>query len=435
MPRKIQPGMSEGPAGRNASPPGDQSAGGTWKWLLIALGAFAVVAALTLLAWKPQPAQQTKEEGAAHGRQAAAPAIPPGPWGKLTATSILISPPLEYVAADWGRPESADQWYFPGASSQIVDAFLMTAGLSPQQVQRLAPAAKADARIRGTVIRPPAELLRSLSPETRARLYLELGKSGLNFDQANAFRFAGSSPNEWFAASSISAETRRAVEPLIYRDGDFMLFSDAAVVRSEIQDVEELRRLAKTLLRQRTVLVKLTIEGEDQLQSLADYWGRGGRRTDLFPLLDSVYHSVPDRSIDIVHLLPTFARNNLYRYPRLTAADLDKPILANCLWSSLNFFSAHPDARYLDVKTALATLKNDYFIVETNFQLGDVVALLDANGNLFHVANYLAGGLVLSKNGTSPVAPWAITTIEELKGYYHSRSSNPRVLVHRRNDL
>lgn len=36
--------------------------------------------------------------------------------------------------------------------------------------------------------------------------------------------------------------------------------------------------------------------------------------------------------------LPALARNHLYRYPKLTAADLDKPLLANCLWSALNFF-------------------------------------------------------------------------------------------------
>jgi len=222
---------------------------------------------------------------------------------------------------------------------------------------------------------------------------------------------------------------------LIYSDGDFLLFADPEAIRSQVQDAEELRRLAKTLLRQPTLLVELAIKDDSEVAGLADYWGRGGRRTDLRPILESVAEKGPDRSIDIFHLLPTLARNHLYRYPRLTAADLDKPLIANCLWTALNFFSARPDDRFLDVNVALNTLKRDYFIVETGFQLGDIIVFLDQNGNLFHVVVYLADGLVFTKNGTSPMAPWVITTLDQVKGYYRSRSSNPRLIYHRRNDL
>jgi hypothetical protein len=80
-------------------------------------------------------------------------------------------------------------------------------------------------------------------------------------------------------------------------------------------------------------------------------------------------------------------------------------------------------------------LQKDYFVVETAFQLGDIVAFLDEKGNLFHMAVHLADDLVFSKNGTSPVAPWTVTTIDRLKGYYHTRSPNPKLIFHRRSDL
>ena len=358
----------------------------------------------------------------------------PGPWGHLTLTPIIISPPLEYVAADWGRNSGPDEWYFPGTSLEVMDAFL-SAHLSPEQVSRIRATARPDPRTKGLIVRPDLEMVRSFSPQVRAGLYLELGKTSLNFDQANAFRFFGSSPEAWLKGSRISQRTRQLVEPLIYSDGDFLLFADPEAIRSQVQDAEELRRLAKTLLRQPTLLVELAIKDDSEVAGLADYWGRGGRRTDLRPILESVAEKGPDRSIDIIHLLPTLARNHLYRYPRLTAADLDKPLIANCLWTALNFFSARPDDRFLDVNVALNTLKRDYFIVETGFQLGDIVVFLDQNGNLFHVVVYLADGLVFTKNGTSPMAPWVITTLDQVKGYYRSRSSNPRLIYHRRNDL
>ena len=359
----------------------------------------------------------------------------PGPWGQLTITPIVISPPLEYIPAEWGRNRDPLAWFFPGASLEVMEAALSASGLSLEQVQRLRVTARPDPRTKGLVVLPDPAMIRALPPETRARLYLELGKTILNFDQANAFRFYGPSTQAWLDGSSISPETRQLIEPMIYRDGDFMLFADWKIVRPRIKDSEEAQRLLKVLMRQSTVIVKLSVAKDGDIAGLAAYWGHGGRRTDLRPLLESVAGQGADHSIDIVHMLPTFARNHLYRYQRQTWADFDKPLLTNCLWSALNFFNVRPDDRFLDVNVALNTLRRDYFIVENGFQLGDVVGFFDSNGELFHVASYLADGLVLSKNGFSPMAPWAITTVDQLKDYYRLRSPNPQVIYHRRNDL
>lgn len=404
------------------------------KAWLIALAAFLIVPWLIVGAIYFQQSTET-----AASRPAESSSVPrvsaPGPWGQLAVTPLVISPPMEYIAGDWSRGNEPDQWFFPGTPVDVMEAFLASTGLSADQVRRLKASARPHPGIKGQVIAPEAELVRGLSPEVRARLYLELGKTQLNFDQANAFRFHSASIEDWLGKSSVSPATRQVVDPLVYRDGQFLLFADTEVVRALVGDEQELRRLAKALLRQSTMVVQLTVKDHREIDALAEYWGRGGRRTDLRPFLESVYESVPGRSVDIIHLLPTFARSYLYRYPRITAADLNRPLLANCLWSSLNFFSAQPDDRFLDLNTALGTLQRDYYIVEDNFQLGDIVAFVDANGNLFHVASYLADDMVYSKNGTSPLAPWAITTLEQLKGLYRLRSANPRLIVHRRHDM
>src|SRR5690606_10465098 len=123
-------------------------------------------------------------------------------------------------------------------------------------------------------------------------------------------------------------------------------FADAAIVRAEIPDGGERQKLAKTLLRQPTMLVRLSVGDSAQVPGLVEYWGRGGRATDVRPLLESVAGASQGGEIDVVHLLPAFARNRLYRYPRLTAGDLEKPALANCLWTALNFFRPEPDDRF-----------------------------------------------------------------------------------------
>lgn len=367
--------------------------------------------------------------GAPSGQAAA------GPWGQLSLTPIVISPPLEFIAADWGRSAAQAAWHFPGVTGEMLEAFLITSGLPGEQAARLLSRARPDAAIAGLVVTPDPEVVRAMEPQVRARIYSTLAKSPLNFDQANSFRFHGDSAEEWLGGSLISPQTRRLVEPLIYREGEYLSFADAEYIRSQIHDPGELRRLAKVLLRVATVLVRLTIPDASRVDALADYWGRGGRRTDLRPLLESIAGAGPERSIDIVHLLPTFARNHLYRYPKLSTADLNRPSLANCLWTALNFFRSQPDDRFLDMDASLKSLKEGYYVVQDGFQLGDIVAFLNEQGDLFHVAVYLADDLVFTKNGTSPMAPWIITTVDLVKEYYRGRSANPRLIYHRRNDF
>lgn len=353
-----------------------------------------------------------------------------GPWGRLTMKPIVISPPLEYVSADWGRNEPA-QWVFPGVSLGEVQAFLSGVGMSPEQAATLRQAAREEPAIKGVVILPPPAVVRALSSDVRARLYTILAKSQLNFDQAQSFRFLGSTEDDWFNGTLMSPQTRALVAPLLYRDGPFLHFADIESVRSEVAGPQEMQRLAKTLLRNATVIVDLAVNDPSEVSDLANYWGIGGRRTDIRPLLESIAAQGPASHIDIVHLLPVFARNHLYRYPKITTEDLNRPLLANCLWSSLNFFRDRPDDRFLDVDVALATLRNDYYIVEYGYQLGDVVALVDEEGDLFHVAVYLADGLVFTKNGTSPVSPWTIMNLPDVMAYYRTHTASPRLIYHR----
>ena len=85
------------------------------------------------------------------------------------------------------------------------------------------------------------------------------------------------------------------------------------------------------------------------------------------------------------------------------------------------------------MNTALTALRTNYYVVEYGYQLGDIVALLDEDGDLFHVAVYLADGLVFTKNGTSPVAPWTIMALSDLTAFYRRRAEAPRLIYHRLN--
>jgi hypothetical protein len=330
-----------------------------------------------------------------------------------------------------------------------LEALLVSFGLTREDATRLRNNARAATPVPGLFVVPDPALVARLTPEVRAKVYLWLGRSALsgyteapiNFDQVSSYRFFGESIDEWLNAP-LSVDTRRLVEPYIYRQNGFMYFADIEQVRSRIGSADELQRLAKRLLRHSTLLVYLRVpadSSDEELDALAEYWGRGGRRTDLRPLFESLRSERPidglRRAIDVSHLLPPLAREHLYRYPRPSVGDLERPLLANCLWTVLNFFNTEPDDRYLDPAVSMTALKSDYYIVQDNFQLGDVVAFSDSRGTLVHVAVYLAGDLLFSKNGTTALSPWSILPLDRFKGHYVEYADDWKITYHRRKDM
>lgn len=358
------------------------------------------------------------------------------PWGTLDKKPLMISPPVEYVPQASG-PIAEAVWHFPGLTRESLGALLRDAGLAPDVVSHLQEIAVPEApelKTPGLVVKPGSAIVRGLTPDVRAKLYLWLARSPLNFDQQSAYYVKGNSIDQWLRGDPVSARARKAVEPLIYRIGDFMYLADIELAREEIGSGPEFQALVRRLLRQEAILVSVRVDRPDQLDTLAEYWGRGGRKTDIQPLLESIGDAGPTQSINISELLPELPRRLLYRYQKVSLEDLGKPQLANCFWTALNFFASEPDDRYLDPEVAMNTLRRDYFLVHDGMQLGDVVVLSSHAMNVFHVATYLADDLVFTKNGAFSLAPWTILQLDDLKGPYVGHTNDWMVTYYRRKD-
>ncbi len=118
----------------------------------------------------------------------------------------------------------------------------------------------------------------------------------------------------------------------------------------------------------------------------------------------------------------------------MSLAELGQPQLVNCFWTALNFFNEEPDERLVDPKVAVAQLKQNYFIVQDELQLGDIVAISDQHLNIFHVAVYLADNLVFTKNGYFSLAPWTIVPMDQLKGHFAEHAGDWHITYYRRKD-
>jgi hypothetical protein len=380
-----------------------------------------VLCVLVLCIWLVAPAtarQQAKEPA----------------WGTVDARSLMISPPAEYVPRDDG-PIQAERWHFPGFTPDRLSAFLGAAGFSADDAAYLLKAATPDTAMPGLDVVPGSDFIRRIAPNVRARLYAELAKSPANFDQASAYYFHGDSIDAWLGTDVVSPKTRALVDPLVYRIGDFLYLADIEVVREAMGGGADFQNLVRRLLRQPATFVSLSVDDVDDLDEVVEYWGRGGRQTDIRPLLESIADAGASQTINLSELLPELPRRLLYRYPKVTMADLAKPQLANCFWTALNFFNDEPDDRFLDVEVAMNAIRNDYFLVHDRLQLGDIAVFSSHEMNVFHVAVYLARGLVFTKNGAFSLAPWTILPIDELKGPYVGHAGDWVVTYYRRKGL
>jgi len=341
-----------------------------------------------------------------------------GPWGRLEYAPVVLAPsPERAFQVDFSDPQV--RWCFPRMSVAQVTELLAEIGLPEDLRMKLHDLAAIDPKIDGVVIRPSRELVLGLTPEQRARLYIALYQYDENVDQQESFRFRGTSAEQWLGCVLLSESTRALVSPLIFRHGSFLFFSDLRTVAPSLESPAEQRRLLAALCRDATYLVRLRVPSGADVEQLADYWGVGGRESDVRSLLEGVAQSPNDESIDITLLLPPFARQRLYTYQLPYEGDDNSG--PDCLWAALNFFNSKPDDSVIADAEAIRQFRTQYYPISQPRQLGDLVVLANPDTSYFvHVAVYLADDFWFTKNGFNPGRPFMIMRLQEMKDFYPS---------------
>jgi hypothetical protein len=356
-----------------------------------------------------------------------------GPWGRLEFVPLVVAPTGDFISRMFHMRSRGEPWRFPGLNRDGVADLFATSGVEPAISRRLLDSASAHSSGQGVTLLPDDVSLRQLTAGARGKLYAWLAGALTDSPQADAFRFFGESLDEWFADAPLSPATIELVRPYVYRQGGYLLFADLHAVAGELSDQAELLRLARVLLRERTSLVKLDVGQSDDLDQLVRYWGCGGREDFVRPLLESLAQFRRGQQVDIVHLLPAFARRHIYTYP-LPIRGAGSAGWPDCFWTALNFFNDTADDRLLDPDTVKQTFRRDWRYVADVPQLGDIAMFHDEREVAHHAAVYLADDILFSKNGSRLSRPWVLTRREQLEHLYW-RDAPLAVRFFRRVDL
>jgi hypothetical protein len=425
-----------------AGPSGKTAAGGglrvmlSHRWLPVILLLVLAPWALTvwMMVWQSQD-KPAEGPGPAAVTPATSEQMPikgkPGPWGNVEYVPITIAPPPEFLQ-ELSPTAINNKWHFPGNAVEQVKAYFQSLALTDEQRSRLLARLVAAPEINGYVLTPEPEVVRTLSPEVRGRLYRTLAGSDLNTDQVNAFRVPRVEFQQRLAALSGLKLDMNLFRDLFYEKGEYKFFADLPLILPQIPQTDDRVLLVQTLTEQTTFLARLRVKENSNIDDLENYWGRGGRSKDIGPLLQSLARIRGGQTIDVIHLLPSFARRRIYSFPRPTTAA--NAVAYDCHWTSLNFFSDQPDDRFLDKKFVKETLKNDYYPIYGNPLLGDLVLLVSGSNSIIHTAVYVADNFVFTKNGSRYTSPWIFMRVEDVKAYYPEEET-VTVSYARRKDL
>ncbi|MCO6457781.1 MAG: hypothetical protein J5I93_20950 [Pirellulaceae bacterium] len=349
-------------------------------------------------------------------------------WGELHCVRIVIAPPLEFVG-DVAAADQSPRWYLDGSTLEDVERLLHRAELPDDQLRQLLATAEPVPALNGICLSPSPDRILSLGSAARGAIYHRLSQCVSNGPQVNAFRFLGESLPEWIGASGLQPATVELIEPLVYRHGPFLFFADLPLVLPRIRESAERTLLLKALAGEVTMLMRLRVGPWSDIERLVSYWSHGGRNKDFRPILESLARCAGGESLDVVHLLPPFARRLLYTYPRPPRGPGDT--LKDCHWTSLNFFNELPDNRFLDLEFVVRTIEQDYYRIYHGAAFGDLVIFCTPHGEVFHSAIHVADEVAFTKQGATTSRPWMLMRIEHLR-YFYARSEPVEIRYYRR---
>jgi hypothetical protein len=331
------------------------------------------------------------------------------PWGELQKESIILEPPDEYLSDTRFTPDKL-HWFVPTNARTNFLEQLNAFDLTREQHAKLKDFTHWRSSTNGWRYSPDRELLLDLSSLGRTQIYTLLSKYPENIYQRTPFILSSPNVDACLANSGLSVQTLNQLKRLLYKRESCWCFSDMAV------PPHEFKQLLKTLCRIPSLILKLHITPASDVDALVRYWGKQETATEAGVLLKSLAKMPQGATLDIVHLLPRFARERLYRFPDKS----EHEILAqqNCFWTALNFFNGEPDDRFGDNEFLNETIKTKYARTNDDPQFGDVVGLADDSGRIIHCSVYIADETVFTKNGGYRLKPWVLMTIPDMMARY-----------------
>lgn len=368
---------------------------------------------------KGSPARQGKAgESPGAGLPRSVISCRPGPWGPLEYFHAYLEAP-EPLINQLSLPSNQTVWHFEEMSVESIERILDAAQFTPSEIQSILDPRK---RTRtGNVIRifPDREIVKSLSPVSRAGLYRVLSRSELNTFHHSPIVLDPADLSEAFQRTQLPFDLVQRIIDLSFTEMNVTMFSDFPVLLHYLTHPRQERQLIRILTRTRTILAHLSLDEGIDTETLAGYWAPSERQTNTRAFIESVARTPGIRTLDLAHLFPPVPRSQLFTYPNL--GDCLSGRAPDGTWTSLNFFSNQPLGLHLTSEQLGHHISSRFQQVAPPFQFGDMLVIAPLEGprakKMVHSCTFIADNLCYTKNSPDLRIPWTIATLEEVVTY------------------
>lgn len=338
-----------------------------------------------------------------------------GPWGQLEYFEALLEAPIDLVKAN--QPSSVrTRWFFGKMEPDAVVRLLTDLNPSKEILEALTDKDRWIVDRNGVTIFPRVKDIEELPTEFRAALYRKLSTWQENTYHLEPEIVYGGSVRKWFEGFEVSEEALAFIEKTTYGSGHNQLFADTPALLSLVKYNDERIRILRAFSRTPTLVAKLLLSSATT-EDLTAYWNKGMRFKDTSTFLASMKRYGDLKKLDLVHLLPANIRKILFTFPN--SSQTRSGYLPDCHWTSLNFFNPEPLERLSDPPQATAYTLENFTKVLPPYELGDVLFFTDVQtGDAYHSCAYVADDIVFTKNGRSPLQPWVLMKLDQVKNLY-----------------
>lgn len=349
-----------------------------------------------------------------------------GPWGQLESRAVYLEPPQSLLAVV-AKPSKVTRWTFDQTTVRAVRETLAKAKVPDAVIERLLSPVRHVASGNSVVLLPEVEDLTALSEESRSALYLELAKHATNEYQRDPVFIHGGDVDDWMQGALLTPSQQALFRRLLWKRGGATVFSDVQALISLAKSPEEVNLVFRSITRVRSLIVELKLPLVGDHKAFANYWVADHADSSRSAFIAAITQRRAAQTVDITHFLPALLRQRIYTFPEMELGL--KGRFPDCHWTSLNFFNDTPKDIYLDTKLAAEHLLKDYEVVDAPYHFGDVLCFVDDGAGL-HTCVHIADDIVLTKNGDSILAPWALMQLKDVDAVYR-RSANTRVQAYR----
>lgn len=340
-----------------------------------------------------------------------------GVWGTLDYSELRLEPPVEYSEGILNSVVPQMIWRFVGFDASSLGRSLMGAGMNEEQVNTLLGASPKLNPQGWIEVVPPAELVLSLTPQVRAKVYDLLRSDPITSVYRTPYVLYPNWHQELADENQVAPSVIEMAQKLTYYRGAVACFSDVPLVLQSLSDHGEKLEFMKAVLRDRSLGVRLRVDEEADFAGIKAYWSAFGRNEGVMPILEALEARGGKGTLDLVYLLPPVPRSLIYTFADPTSErGGNRP---DCFWTAGNFFNEEASSRFLDSSAFPRFLFENFEEVRGIPAFGDVVLISDETSEgPIHACNYLADGLVFSKNGRSLTRPWVVDRLTEVVAGY-----------------